>query len=219
MNEHAAINIITRKLDIWPEYCCLDLAIGSKQLDFVAHPLVQILFDKLWNGPIIQKITLFDFLIALLCPLYVMKFEYRNDKELLELSRMAKQCIIPLANWSFSSVFTYNRSANKNRTSESTAGKILRGSKTIPLQQIRQPNIHPPAKATRKEAPNLFSKFLHRIYLFHFKTPEVKFYWHLVRLFFLIREQQIIYSFVTFFIKMHNKIYETSISNIFFKYK
>jgi len=72
-------HILTRQLDVWSEYTCVDLATSSEQLDFIAHPSVQSLFDELWIGPLRKGINILEFIAGLLFPPYLMQIDFRKE--------------------------------------------------------------------------------------------------------------------------------------------
>ena len=72
-------HILTRQLDVWTEYTCVDLATASEQLDFIAHPAVQTLFDELWIGPLRKGINILEFIAGLLFPPYLMQVDFRKE--------------------------------------------------------------------------------------------------------------------------------------------
>ncbi|XP_066913442.1 transient receptor potential cation channel subfamily M member-like 2 isoform X2 [Clytia hemisphaerica] len=82
LNEKTAGDLVTCNLVNWGNQTCLSLGVLSHLLGFVAHPCVQSLLNEKWTDALQFTGSPFkQVLVGLLCPLYVMRLNFKSLKE------------------------------------------------------------------------------------------------------------------------------------------
>ena len=82
-NEADAETLITSELISLPQMTCIDLAIATKQKDFVAHSAIQGILNDAWTGAITSRHIQAREVIAIICfPFLLLNVEIRTQEEM-----------------------------------------------------------------------------------------------------------------------------------------
>jgi len=99
-NEKETLKLITGQSQQFNNRTCLDLAVGTNDLEFVSHSCVQALLNDVWTGSIKNlDITTRDFLLTIFFPPYLLTFDFRTESEMKDMIHMADEApmSVPMA--------------------------------------------------------------------------------------------------------------------------
>lgn len=82
-DQNKAMEMITRKSQQFNDLTCLEVAVNSNHLEFVAHSCVQVLLNDVWTGELVEKddVSIYHFLLAIVFPPYLTTFNFRNARK------------------------------------------------------------------------------------------------------------------------------------------
>ncbi|XP_063221522.1 transient receptor potential cation channel trpm isoform X3 [Bacillus rossius redtenbacheri] len=84
--------LLTCELQNWSGQTCLSLAVTANHRALLAHPCSQIILADLWMGGLrTRKNTNIKVILGLLCPLYILKLEFKSKEELQLMPQTAEE--------------------------------------------------------------------------------------------------------------------------------
>ncbi|XP_028025210.1 transient receptor potential cation channel trpm isoform X2 [Bombyx mandarina] len=82
-DDDQAQQLLTCELQNWSGQTCLSLAVTANHRALLAHPCSQIILADLWMGGLrTRKNTNLKVILSLLCPLYILRLEFKSKEEL-----------------------------------------------------------------------------------------------------------------------------------------
>ncbi|GBP81856.1 Transient receptor potential cation channel trpm, partial [Eumeta japonica] len=82
-DDDQAQQLLTCELQNWSGQTCLSLAVAANHRALLAHPCSQIILADLWMGGLrTRKNTNLKVILSLLCPLYILRLEFKSKEEL-----------------------------------------------------------------------------------------------------------------------------------------
>nr|CAD7429165.1 unnamed protein product [Timema monikensis] len=89
--------LLTCELQNWSGQTCLSLAVTANHRALLAHPCSQIILADLWMGGLrTRKNTNLKVILGLLCPLYVLKLDFKSKEELQLMPQTEEEHLIGL---------------------------------------------------------------------------------------------------------------------------
>ena len=76
LDEGHSIKLICRQSEHFHNTSCLDMAVSRENYSFLSHGVVQHLLNEIWTGCVKGSIHFHDVVLALLCPLYILRFKF-----------------------------------------------------------------------------------------------------------------------------------------------
>ncbi|XP_034942381.1 transient receptor potential cation channel trpm isoform X2 [Chelonus insularis] len=89
--------LLTSELQNWSGQTCLSLAVTANHRPLLAHPCSQIILADLWMGGLrTRKNTNLKVILGLVCPLYIIRLEFKTREELQLMPQTQEEHLIAL---------------------------------------------------------------------------------------------------------------------------